>query len=229
MSIPNEYSKEMFKKDLDKGYVFAFKGTKWIPLGLCAFNVLLIAIIIIFLFILPPNKPYFIIIAGFLFFGIIVLDIIFWIITSGRSIEITPDGINWKGHSYSIYIKFIDIEDISYFPSPFLGLNTAKIFSNDNRKYKLRISFMTSPKNWASEEMIRTIIDNYWRKANPNAKYSTEAVSSLPSVQPKTISLIKPSASPEQAEAFQGYKCPNCLVVHDIAYKFCPKCGERME
>ncbi len=229
MSFSNDYSKEMFKQDLEKGRVFTFKGTKWIPLGLCALNIILISIIVTFLIILAPHVPYYIVIAGFLIFVIITLDIIFWIKTSGRTIEITPEGIDWKGHSYSAYIKFIDIEDISYFPSPFLGLSTAKIFSNDNRKYKLRISFMTRPKNWVSEEMIRTIIDSYWRKANPNAKYSTESVSSTPSVQPKSISLIKPSGSAQQAEALQGYKCPNCLVIHDKEYKFCPKCGEKME
>lgn len=229
MSFSNEYSKEMFKQDLEKGRVFSFKGTNWIPLGLCALNIIFIVIIVVFLIVLPPHIPHYLIIAVFLIFGIIILDIIFWIKTSGRNIEITPEGINWKGHSYSAYMNFIDIEDISYFPSPFLGLSTAKIFTNDKRKFKLRISFMTTPKNWASEEMIRTIIDHYWRRANPEAKYSAESVSSIPSVQPKTISLIKPSASTQQAEEVQGYKCPNCLFIYDKTHKFCPKCGTKME
>ncbi|MFX1501803.1 MAG: hypothetical protein ACFFDH_12640 [Promethearchaeota archaeon] len=229
MSFSNEYDKEMFKQDLEKRKIFSFKGTKGIPLYLCALNIVFIVIIVVFLIILPPLIPYYLIIAGFLFFGIIVLDLFFWIEISGRNIEITPEGINWKGHSYSAYIKFIDIEDISYFPSPFLGLSTAKIFTNDNRRLKLRISFMTTPKNWVSEEMIRTIVDHYWRKANPEAKYSVESVSSIPSVQPKTISLIKPSASTQQAEEFQGYKCPNCLFIYDKTHKFCPKCGTKME
>ena len=76
-----------------------------------------------------------------------------------------------------------------------------------------------------------TIIDNYWRKVNPDAKYSTKSVSSVPSPQGKTISLIKPSANiPKDEPAVpQGYKCPNCLVIHDKKQNYCPKCGANMQ
>ena len=88
---------------------------------------------------------------------------------------------------------------------------------------------MTGPKNWYSEEMIRSIIDTYWIKVNPEAKYSLESVTSKPGTQPKTISLLKTSDRPQKNGAFQGYKCPNCLVIHDKGHRFCPKCGESME
>jgi len=229
MSYSDNYSKEMFKQDLEKGSIFAFKGKTWILFVICFLNIFLIATGASIFYFLIPLIPFYGIIIGVLFIGIAICGIIYWIKVSGRKIEITPEGINWKGVFSSGYVKFMDIEDISYFPSPFLGLHTAKLFLKNNRIYKLRTSLMTGPKNWYSEEMIRSIIETYWTKINPDAKYSIESVTSEPTAQPKTISLLKPSDSPRPDEAFQGYKCPNCLVIHDKEHKFCPKCGASME
>ncbi len=229
MSFSNSYSKEMFKQDLEKGSVFTFKGKTWILFCLCFFNIFFIGIGISITFFLIGLIPFYAFVIGLIFLGITISSTIYWIKATGRTIEITPEGISWKGGFSSGDVKFVDIEDISYFPSPFLGLHTAKLFLNNNRRYKLRTSLMTGPKNWYSEEMIRTIIDTYWIKVNPDAKYSIKSVISKPSAQPKTISLLKPTVSPQQDEVFQGYKCLNCLVIHDKEHKFCPKCGASME
>ena len=229
MNFFNEYNKDMFKQDLEKGSNFLFKGKPWIWVFICIFNIIFIAAGISITVILTRFIPFYSLIVGTIFFIIAIGGVIYGIKASGRMIEITPEGINWKGGFSSGYVSFIDIEDISYFPSPFLSLHTAKLFLNNNKIHKLRTSLMTGPKNWYSEEMIRSILDTYWTKANPKAKYATESVTSKPSTRPKSISLLKPSASIQQPEASQGYKCPNCLFIHDKEYKFCTKCGAERE
>lgn len=228
MSFSKEYSKDMFKQDLEKRISFAFKGKTWITVMLYLFNLIFISIGIFFTVNLIPLSPFHSLIAGFISFAIIIEGVILTITASRRMIEITPEGVSWKGGFSSGYINFIDVEDVSYFPSPFLNLHTVKLFLSNNKKIKLRTSFMTKPRNWYSEEMIRTIIDTYWTEANPKAKYSTESVTSKPSTRPKSISLLKPGASTEQSEASQGYKCPSCLFIHDKEHKFCIKCGAEM-
>lgn len=225
MSFSKEYSKDMFEQELEKGRSFAFKGKSWILVLMWLINILLISLEIYIVVILIPLSPSYSLIVGIVFSLIVIGGIISGIRAIGRMIEITPEGISWKGGLSSGYINFIDVEDISYFPSPILDFHTVKLFLSNNRKVKLRTSNMTKPKNWYSEEMIRTIIDTYWTKANPKAKYSTESVTSKPSTRPKSISLLKPGASTQQSEASQGYKCPNCLFIHDKELKFCPKCG----
>ena len=229
MSFSNSYSKEIFKQDLEKGSVFTFKGKTWILFCFCFLDIFFIGIGIFITFILIQLIPFYAFVIGLIFLGIAIGGFIYCIKVSGRSIEITPEGISWKAGFSSGYVKFINIVDISYFPSPFMGLHTAKVFLNNERKFKLRTSLMTGPKNWYSEEMIRTIIDTYWTKINPEAKYSRESVTAKPYTQSKTISLLKPSDRPQKNEAFKGYKCPNCLVIHDKEHRFCPKCGESME
>ncbi|GAG88309.1 unnamed protein product [marine sediment metagenome] len=88
---------------------------------------------------------------------------------------------------------------------------------------------MTSPKKWDSEEMIQIILDRYWRKANPEAKYSTKSISTVPSTKStsSTVSLVKPRQ--KEIDSLKGYKCPNCLIIQDEKHKFCPKCGAKME
>ena len=229
MSFPKEYSKETFKQDLEKGTSFKFKGKTWISVVIWIINIILIPSGIYFVVSIMPLSPFYSLIAGISFFVSIIVGIYSGIKSLGRMIEITPEGISWKGGFSSGYINFIDVEDISFFPSAFLDFHTVKLFLNNNITKKLRTSIMTGPKNWYSEEMIRTIIDSYWTKANPKAKYASKSVTSKPSIRPKKISLIKPGASTEQSEASQGYKCPNCLFIHDEEHKFCIKCGAAME
>lgn len=228
MNFPKEYSKDIFKQDLEQGKSFAFKGKKWISVLIYLFNLIFIAIGIYMTVILIQLSPFYSVIAGIISFAITIEGVILGITASRRMIEITPEGISWKGGFSSGYINYNDIEDVSYFPSPFLNLHTVKLFLSSGRKIKLRTSSMTGPRNWYSEEMIRTIIDTYWTNANPKTKYSTESVTSKPSTRPKSISLLKPGASLEQSEASQGYKCPNCLFIHDKRIKFCIKCGAEM-
>jgi len=228
MSFPKEYSKDMFKQDLEKEISFTFKGKTWILILIWLINIILISSEVVIIVIMIPLGPSYSLIVGIGFSIIVIGGIISGIRAIGRMIEITPEGISWKGGLSSGYINFIDVEDISYFPSPILDFHTVKLFLTNNRKVKLRTSNMTKPKNWYSEEMIRNIIDSYWTKTNPKAKYSTESVSSKPTTKPKSISLIKPSASTQHPEASQGYKCPNCLFIHDKELKFCPKCGAEM-
>ncbi|MHA2038119.1 MAG: hypothetical protein ACW98X_16910 [Promethearchaeota archaeon] len=228
MSFLDEYSKDLFKQDLEKGRSFIFKGKKWISLIIWLINIILIPLGIYYVVILTPLSPSYAIITGISFLFIIIMGLYSGIKSFKRKIEITPEGINWKGGFSSGYINFIDIEDISFYPSAFLGFHIVKFFLSNKRIIKLRTSNMTKPKNWYSEEMIRTIIDNYWTKANPEAKYATESVTSKPSTKPKSISLIKPNTNSKHTEATQGYKCPNCLFIHNKEYKFCPKCGAEM-
>jgi len=226
MNFPKEYSKETFKQDLEKGTSFKFKGKTWISLVIWLINITLIPLGIYY--VITTVIPIYSLIAGISFFVTIIIGFYSGIKSLGRMIEITPEGISWKGGFSSGYINFIDVEDISFFPSAFLDFHTIKLFLNNNIKKKLRTSNMTKPKNWYSEEMIRTIIDTYWTKANPKAKYATESVTSKPTTRSKSISLLKPGASTQQSEASQGYKCPNCLFIHDKELKFCPKCGAEM-
>jgi len=228
MSFPNNYSKDLFKQDLENGSSFKFQGKTWILVFLWLINIITITAGIYLIVFLIPQGLFYALIAGILFIVVIIGGIISGIRAIGRMIEITPEGISWKGGLSSGYINFIDIEDISYFPSPILDFHTVKLFLSNNRKVKLRTSNMTKPKNWYSEEMIRTAIDSYWTKVNPKAKYSTESVSSKPTAKPKSISLINPGASTQESEASKGYKCPNCLFIHKKEYKFCPKCGAEM-
>lgn len=227
MNFPKEYSKEMFKQDLEKGNSFTFKGKTWISVVIWLINIALIPLGIYYVITIPILV--YSVIAGISFFVTIIIGLYSGIKSLGRMIEITPDGISWRGGFSSEYINFIDVEDISFFPSAFLDFHTVKLFLNNNITKKLRTSIMTGPKNWYSEEMIRTIIDSYWTKANPKAKYASKSVTSKPSIRPKKISLIKPGVSTEQSEASQGYKCPNCLFIHDEEHKFCIKCGAAME
>ncbi|MHA2180565.1 MAG: zinc ribbon domain-containing protein [Promethearchaeota archaeon] len=228
MSFPNEYSKDMFKQDLDNGSSFKFKGKTWILVFLWLVNIIIITVGISLIVLLIPQGSFYALLTGIFFIIIIIGGIISGLKAIGRMIEITPEGISWKGGLSSGYINFIDIEDISYFPSPILDFHTVKLFLSNNRKVKLRTSNMTKPKNWYSEEMIRTVIDSYWTKSNPKAKYSTESISSKPTPKPKSISLIKPGVSKQESETSKGYKCPNCLFIHKKGYNFCPKCGAEM-
>ena len=223
ISFPKYYDKETFKKDIEKGCTFNFK-TKLIWIIFFMFGNLIWILFTIFVMLGS-------IVGGGILLFIVVIILIIEYSFIHRKIEITPEGISGSWGFSSGYIKFTEIEDIEFYPSFLFNINTAKIFLYSGKKYKVRTSYMTAPKKWYSEEMIRTIIDNYWRKANPDAKYSTKSVSSVPSPQGKTISLIKPSANlPKDEPAVpQGYKCPNCLVIHDKKQNYCPKCGANMQ
>ena len=226
MSFPDDYNKDRFKQDLEKGITFTFKGKKWISVVIWLINIILIPLGIYFIVSMQLSLYYLIGgIGSFLSFPIGVYS---GIKSLGRMIEITPEGIRWKGGFSSGYINFVDVEDLSFYPSAFTDFHTIKLFLSNNEKIKLRTSIMTRPKNWYSEDIIRNIIDSYWTKANPKAKYSTKSVSSKPSTRPKSISLIKPSTSTQHSEASQGYKCPNCLFIYDKEQKFCPKCGAEL-
>lgn len=231
ISFPKYYNKETFKQDIEKECTFNFK-TKLIWIIIYTFgNVMLILFALSFMAMLMFSAPYFGTAIGVIVMFIAFIAFILGFSIIHRKIEINPEGISGRWGFSSGYIKFTEIEDIEFFPSIFFNLNTAKIFLYGGKKYKIRTSLMTAPKKWYSEEMIRTIIDNYWRKVNPDAKYSTKSVSSVPSPQGKTISLIKPSANiPKDEPAVpQGYKCPNCLVIHDKKQNYCPKCGANMQ
>ncbi len=224
-----KYNKDVFKEDLEKGCVFDFKSNSWVILLSCFSFVIFVPIgIFYFTFSLPSSLTFGTIIGG-LFVLMAFVGLITGIMLNNRKIEIDPETIKWSGGFSSGKVKFVDIEDISFFPSAFFNLNTAKLFLYKGEKHKIRTSLMKSPKNWYSEEMIRTIIDHYWKKANPDAIHSAKYVSSTPSPGGKKFSLTKPRISQQDGgSAPQGYKCPNCLVIHDTREKFCPKCGFRM-
>ena len=169
MSFPKEYSKDMFKQDLEKEISFTFKGKTWILILIWLINIILISSEVVIIVIMIPLGSSYSLIVGIVFSIIVIGGIISGIRAIGRMIEITPEGISWKGGLSSGYINFIDVEDISYFPSPILDFHTVKLFLTNNRKVKLRTSNMTKPNNWYSEEMIRNIIDSYWTKTNPKA------------------------------------------------------------
>lgn len=223
MSFPKNYTKDQFKYDIEHKTTFNFKAKLWIQVivGLMAlFMILIGGLFLIMLTLIMPTM-------GILMGAIFIIGglggVSGWFIFMTRKIEITPEGISWKAVS-SGYIKFLDIDDMSFYPSWFFNLHTVKIFDTQHRSHKIRTSMMTTPRKWYSEEMIRSVLDNYWRKANPNAKYSTKMVSSVPSESGKKISLLKSKKSQQQ-----GYKCPKCLVVHEEKIDFCPKCGTSME
>ena len=217
-----KYDKKKFLKDIEEGCEFDFKSSNWvILLSVFSFIIFIPLGAVFFIFDLPYSMT-----LGSIFMAIAILGLFFGYQLSNRKIKINPKTLKWSGGFSSGKVDFSDIEDLSFFPSPFFSLHTMKIFLYKGIKYKLRTSLMKAPKNWYSEEMIRTIVDHYWQKANPEAKHSKSYVSSVPSEGKKSISLIKPQK--EQVPALQGTKCPNCLFIADEKVKFCPKCGSAL-
>ncbi len=227
----SKYTKEDFKYDLEKGAVFNFKAKGYLKLLFLLWVIVLVGIggyyLVIITLIIPSTG----LLVGSVLIATAVIGFIFGMFTITRKIEIDPKGITWKKGFSEMRIKFKEIEDISFFPSVFLNLHTAKFFLYNKKKYKIRTSLMTTPKKWYSEEMIRSIIDSYWRKVNPDARHSTKSVSSTTQTQKKTISLINPKANlpKESSSSIQGYKCSSCLTIHERSHKFCPNCGADME
>jgi len=215
-----KYDKKRFLKDVEEGCEFDFKSSSWvILLSLFSFVIFVPIGIIMFIFALPFST-----VLGSIFLVIACIGLITGIQLNSRKIKINPKSIKWSGGFSSGKVDFTDIEDIAFFPSVFLNLNTVKLFLYKGVKYKVRTSLMKTPSKWYSEEMIRTIVDHYWHAANPEAKHSKKSVSSVASKEKKgTISLIKPKK--EQVPSLGGVKCPNCLFIADEKVKFCPKCG----
>jgi len=217
-----KYDKKRFLKDIEGGAEFDFKSSSWvILLSLFSFVVFVPIGIIFFLFALPFST-----VLGTIFLVIAFIGLLTGIQLNSRKIKINPKTIKWSGGFSSGKVDFADIEDISFFPSVFLNLNTVKLFLYKGVKFKIRTSLMKTPKRWYSEDMIRTVIDHYWHTANPEAKHSKKSVSSVPSKGKEKISLIKPKK--EQLPSLDGVKCPNCLFIADDKVKFCPKCGSAL-
>jgi hypothetical protein len=214
-----KYDKKRFLKDIEEGCEFDFKSSSWvIILSVISFLIFVPIGILLFTFSLPFG-----ITLGTIFIIIAIIGLCGGIQLNSRKIKINPKTIKWSGGFSSRNVDFADIEDISFFPSAFFNLNTAKLFLYKGVKYKVRTSLMKTPKKWYSEDMIRTIIDYYWHAANPEAKHSKKSVSSVPSEGKGTISLIKPKK--EHIGSLEGIKCQNCLFIAEKKVKFCPKCG----
>jgi len=217
-----KYDKKRFLEDIEKGSIFDFKSSSWvIILSVFSFFIFIPIGIVFFTFSLPFGSM-----VGIIFMIMSVIGLCTGIQLNSRKITINPKRIKWSGGFSSGKVNFIEIEDISFFPSVFFNLNTAKIFTYKGQKFKIRTSFMKSPKNWYSEDMIRTVIDYYWHAANPDAKHSKKSVSSVPSEGKKTISLIKNLE--KNKSSLEGTKCPNCLFIAEKKVKFCPKCGSTL-
>ena len=219
--FPKPYTIKNLDEDLKKNTKFSFKGKN----------------ILILLFILPSV---FVIAIGIIliFLGLLLIAIgVITFITLGsglstlymmkRTIQVDQEGIRWSSIFSSNYIKFIDIEEVTFFPSVFTNLETIKLFLYNKMKFRIRTNMMTSPKKWDSEEVIRKIIEYYWPKANPDAKHARKSVAVTPSATSAKISLVKPRK--DEIDSLKGYKCPNCLLIHDEKHEFCPKCGAKME
>ncbi|MFX1398334.1 MAG: hypothetical protein ACFFAS_14985 [Promethearchaeota archaeon] len=219
--MAKKYTIKDLQQDLNEGREFYFKVKAWLIILILFFIIFMVIIGVIFLFI-------------FLFLGIFlilggVMNILSVVILKYRKISLSPDGIRWSTLFNSHYIKYLDIEDIEYFPSAFTDQHTMKLFLYNKMKLRIRVSFLTAPKKWDGEDLIRKIVDCYWYKANPDAKHSLKSVKTITTSQgsntPK-ISLINPNKS--EIDSLKGYKCPNCMLIHEEKHDFCPKCGAKM-
>ncbi len=225
----------MFESDLKAGKSFEFKSKMWVQTLFVLSYLILIIIGVSTMIMLFTVSLTIALIYGGIFILAGLGGFLIWLFFVTKKIKINPEGITWKTSIASKAIKFVDFDEIEYFTSVFFTLETAKITDNNYKVHKIRVSLMTAPKKWYSEDLFRSIVDNYWRKANPNAKYSKKSIASSTSISsttpPGTISLLTPrkTATQNVVNTSQGYKCPNCLIIHQTKQKFCPKCGARME
>ena len=225
MNLPKNYSKEMFENDLKHGNSFSFQLKLWVQLLFSLGFIIMFLIGFIFLLLLDL----FFLIIALIFITGGVIGLLFWLFLVTKKVIVSKEGIKWKSGLGTKKLNFMDFDEIEYYNSIFTNLETVKITDKNFRMHRIRISLMTAPKKWYSEELIRSAIDYYWRKVNPDAKYAKKTVQSSPlaSKKPGSISLLKPGSGSTVPQT--GYKCPNCLVVHEQKQRFCPKCGARMD
>jgi len=218
--FPKRYTRDDLVEDLEKNTKFTFKGKNILIL---LFIIPLLFSIIIGIFVLLLYSP---LIALLEILAIGSISGFSTLYMMKRMIQIDQEGIRWSTIFTTHFIKYIDIEEISFFPSAFTNLETVKLFLYNKMKLRIRTTLMNSPKKWDSEEIIRKVIEYYWPKANPDAKHARKSVSVTPTPTSTKISLVKPRKS--EIDSLNGYKCLNCLIIHDEKHDFCPKCGAKM-